>query len=191
MDNARRHRQCLMLMHSIKRQELLECIYAAGLQFQFQFQWGAQAETTGSWRECLFPVLFLHFTVKPSHALTGIINQKRSTTQTGQERCLCQVAKSIFDHMWSWPLTYCIQDVPTQWAFTVICARQVWLKSVWKFLRHHVKRDFCDSLQPHVSLIFDHQTAKLSFYAADPWTTCANCSKIGSFVFEISCSQVW
>jgi len=42
-----------------------------------------------------------------------------------REQCQHQFSKSNFGLTWSWPLTFCIWVVVTQWEFTVICAWQV------------------------------------------------------------------
>lgn len=85
--------------------------------------------------------------------------------------------------MWSWPLTFCIWVIVTQWAFTLMCACRVWLKmqdSSWGLS----KRDFCDLL-----LVWPRDPKKWPFRAVAPPTTCVSVHHISSFVVKISCSQ--
>jgi len=58
-----------------------------------------------------------------------------------------------------WPLTLCIPVVITQWAFTVTCPCQVWLKLVVQFLRYLAIKD----LLWHISASYD-----LALWSADP-----------------------
>ena len=88
---------------------------------------------------------------------------------------LCQVSKSMFVIVWHEPSTFFTQDAAEQWALTVICACQAWLKYVIQFLRYITERDFlwCTLTSSNLDCWpRDHQS--WSFNVVAPWTTCVN-----------------
>ena len=93
-----------------------------------------------------------------------------------------------------WPRVTLTFDLlhPTQWAFTITCACQDWLKFVGQFLKNLAKRDFCDLFQPCTTLTFDLLAPKVDhFTLLSHRQLTPICRKICLSIFKISCSEVW